>query len=772
MSVRQMAEALELAGVEVEQIISSSKLDKKVVVGLVTKVAQHPGADRLKLAEVNTGKDVVKVVCGAPNLETGQKVALALPGAVLPDGASIEHSDIRGQESGGMICSQRELAMGDDHAGILVLDSVYSIGKSLCDIEGGDDILDLTTAANRSDLQSVVGLAREVAAFAGAAATNGELAPTLKLPEVSDDTGDLPAADELAVEVKVPDKAPRYLLQKFRVGRRSATITQTRARLTAAGVRPIDLLVDTTNYVMLEYGQPLHAFDAAKVKLPITVRMADKSEKLVTLDGVERQLSPEDLIIADADGPIALAGVMGGQATEVTAETSEILLESASFNGATVRKTAVRHGLRSEASARFERGMPVQLAPIALARARFILQQAAEVTPLSGVSDSLNATPEANTIKLRPERLPHLLGMNVETAVIQTKLEKLGFEVTTGAKPALSVPVPWWRPDVTLEEDLVEEVARSVGYDALPSSLPPWRPRQVRFDAYWSKLWRAKAALRGAGLFDVITYAFVSAEQLESFGRDPKRHLKLKNPLSIEQAYLRSDLLPSLVAVVAKNVRYAKEFGLFEVSRVYQPKPSHKQLPDEPTRLGAVTYGLGYTGVKGVLDQLAREFNVSLEVKPRKLDGLHPARAAQVEMDGQSLGVIGELHPEIAHHHKLPDRLGYLELDFKQLLAAAREPAYRPISRFPAITRDIAVVLPEKVTWAEVAEAIGRIGLASDVQFLSDYYGDDVGAGNKSLAVRLVIASMQKTLTDQEADQRVEKIFQTLQKSFGAKPRT
>lgn len=770
MSARQMAEALELAGVEVEQIIGSKQLDKNIVVGLVKKVIQHPGADRLKLAEVSLGRRSVKVVCGAANLAEDQKVVVALPGAVLPSGQTIEHATIRGQESEGMICSQQELGIGDDHSGILVLEADYSIGKSFCDIDNSNDILDLSTAANRADLQSLVGLAREIAAM-----TEVEL----KLPESGDGTSDQAATIkeaspvQIPVEIKASDKVSRYLVQKFRIGQRPDSAAWAKARLIAAGIRPIDIVVDTTNYVMLEYGQPLHAFDAAKIKLPITVRLARRGEKLVTLDGIERQLHPDDLIISDAAGPIALAGVMGGRATEVTAATSEILLESAAFNGATVRKTAVRHGLRTEASARFERRLPSELASVALARARFMLQQAAGATPLSDAGDSLSVPPEATKVKLRPERLNRLLGVSLKFNVIQQKLEKLGFVVENDTSSAVSVTVPWWRPDVTLEEDLVEEVMRSVGYDALPATLPPWRPQQVQFDAYWSKLWRVKAALYAAGLFEVITYSFVSREQLENFGRDPRHHLKLKNPLSIEQAYLRSDLMASLVTTVAKNRHYAKQFGLFEVSRVYKPKASHKELPDEPTHLAVVSYGgSGYGQVKGLLDLLTRELNLTLEAKAQLVAGLHPVRAATLELGSKQLGVIGELHPDIAHRYKLSDAVGYLELDFKQLLAAARDRTYQPISRFPAITRDLAVVLPETVTWAQVAEAIHRTKLAHEVQFLSDYHGDDLGADHKSLAVRLRFVSMEKTLTDAEADQRVEKILQTLKQAFGAKLRT
>ena len=792
MTAEEMAKALQKAGVEIEQIIRSKQLDKKIVVGLVKKVTQHPAADRLKLTEVELEKGVTRLVCGAPNLEEGQKVAVAQPGTQLPDGRLIEKAVIRGEESNGMICSPAELGVGEDHSGILVLDSDFEVGTKLCDLWPSEAIVDLTTPANRSDLQSVVGLAREVAAFSGSSVKLPDLDVRVSQTTLRQAQGINLSTGQASHEPKIvaTELVKSYLLQHFVVDQKSGTPGYIKRHLEAVGVRSINPVVDVTNYVMLEYGQPLHAFDAAKVKLPIEVRLAKPGEKLVTLDKVERKLTINDLVIADESGPIALAGVMGGAATEVTLETTEILLESATFDGATVRQTAARHNLRSEASARFERRLPGELSVVGLLRAAKVLEEAAGGRALTGLPDATESNPVV--IHLDAEKVNTLLGLKLSSTDMTQYLENLGFEVDPrlrgddnffvtldrkrsvpgrGSTNHLEVTVPWWRPDVRLVEDVVEEIGRSVGYDKFPATLPVWRPEKVNFDQYWAKLWQAKTALRALGLFEVATYSFVSQKQLEAIGHDPKNHLKLKNPLSVEQAYLRSDLLPSLLSAVAKNVHQADSFGMFEVSRVYLPKPDHSKLPDEPTNLGVITYGQdGYTSVKAALDLLVREFNVTVAVKPEGVTGLHPGRSAELLLDSKRIGQIGEVHPDVARKLKLGDRIGYLELDFKAFLAAAQGQVYKEISRFPSISRDLAVVVKDDVLWSEVKAEVDKLD-AAEVKYLSHFRGKDIPAGHKSLALRLTMSSMDRTLTDKEADARVDKVFKALEQAFGAKLR-
>ncbi len=752
LSAADMASYLEQAGIEVEEIISSKKLDQNIVVGLVKKVVQHPNADRLKIADVELGgHKIVKVVCGGPNLAEGQTIALAQVGSVLPDGLEIKAAEIRGEKSNGMICSQQELGLGDDHAGIMVLDSGLRLGTPLYEVYGGTEVIDLTTSANRSDLQSVIGLAREVAAMANV---------PLKLPQMREIR-----SEGRALKVVVEsEKAARYLLQEFELDARHQTSRVARKHLEAQGTRSINIAVDITNYVLHEYGQPLHAFDADKVQLPITVRMAKKGEKLVTLDETERSLTTEDLVIADASGVIALAGVMGGQKTAVTTETKRILVESATFDGVTIRKTAVRHGLRTDASARYERGLPVELAAIGMQRAGDIIAAAVKGAPTSKRFDSLKKQPVPRTVNLRLARLDQILGMPVAPAVVRDRLQRLGFEVQ--GKETLLVRIPWWRTDVGIEEDLIEEVGRSIGYDDLPATLPAWNPSVVRFDRRQAKLWQLKAALRSLGMFEVVTYSFVSAEQLQNIGYQLDEHLKLQNPLSSEQAYLRSSLLPSLLSAAAANVRYSNDFGIFELSRVFDAPTDRSQLPDEPLHVASLRR-TDFVGVREVLDVIAREWHLQLSVEPAEIVGLHPYRGAQVSLHGNVIGVLGEIHPVILKQHKLGGTASFIELDLDVLLAAAGDAKYQPISKYPSITRDVAVVVSDTVSWADITRALHEY----DVAYLSEYRGNDIAKGCKSLALRLTFVSYDRTLTDKEAEAMLAKAVEILKTQFKAKPR-
>jgi len=899
LSTRQLAEGLELAGIEVEQIISSKKLDSKIVIAGVKKVVQHPDADRLKLVEVSIGSKTLNIVCGALNVKAGMKAALALVGATLPDGTVIEKASIRGQTSNGMLCSAQELGLSDDHSGILELDADLPLGKALQDLWGASDIIEVKTHANRSDLQSVVGLAREIAAI-----TDSEL----KMPSYTVVSGQ---GQPITVKVEALDKTPRYMALDLVIEADKATPGWLTTRLVASGVRPISLIVDVTNYVMLELGQPLHAFDAAKVKLPIVVRAAKNGEVLKTLDGVERKLSVQDLVIADANGAIALAGVMGGAGTQIIDTTRRIILESATFDGVSVRKTAVRHGLRTDASARFERRLPVQLAPLGLDRAAVLLAETAGAKPSAAVSDNLQVWPWIQHIGARPSRLSQLFGTKLDAKTIVKSLNQLGFvaekfdvvaearkhlgkpyvwgakfkthgtkafdcsyltdyiyslvglgightahqqfkngqPVHTGElKPGdllfrggpfqklskteregvshsaiyigegkiihavdierndkaewvkrneqmvveeaaevmlkdpeylgarryaedlddyVAVTASWWRPDVKAEEDVLEEVARIVGYDSLPAKLPPWQPTKLEPDGWWPRVWQAKATLKGLGLFEVMTYSFVSEKQLSDLGYEPPKHLKIKNPLSSEQAYMRSELLPSLVATVAKNAHYSRDFGLFELSKVF--KANSQKAPEEPTHL-AVISRQGYGGAKAALDVLAQELRLRPELKLRKLPAMHPARSAQVWLGSRLLGVIGELHPDVLRADKIDGELGYLELDFGALVKLAGEPNYQPISRFPSVLRDLSRLVKDSVTWAEVRAVIEPAGQVQPT-FLSDYYGAELVKGYKTIAVRLELSSPDKTLTDAEADKRLAEILKALERKLGAKLR-
>jgi phenylalanyl-tRNA synthetase beta chain len=755
LSAHEMAERLEKSGIEIEQIISSQKLDKNIKVGLVNKVAQHPNADRLKLAEISLGKAKLNIVCGAPNLEVGQKVAVATVGTVLPDGTQIKKSEIRGKESEGMICSAAELGVSDDHSGIMVLPHDYPLNATLCDMWDSGEILDLTTAANRGDLQSVIGLAREIAA-------RGTVQPKIMW------AGELAAKSSTKLVKNVDEnKVTRYALVHIKIGKVSESPQWLQDRLLASSVRPINAVVDITNYVMLEYGQPLHAFDALRVALPISVRPAKAQESLITLDGQTRKLTHADLVIADSKGAIGIAGVMGGQESEIRENTREILLEAAVFDGTSIRKTAVRNGLRTDASARFERGIPALLPALALARAVELLKQLADAEVLA-MSDHGKKIDKTHRIELKTTKVTQLLQVSIADNKIVQKLGKLGFAVEK-SKHALEVSVPWWRRDIKIEEDLIEEVGRLIGYDGVPATLPLWRGKAINFDQRWSFIWRVKDLMRSLGLFEVVTYSFVSSEQLTDFGFSLDTHLKLKNPMSIEQAYLRSRLLPSLVTVASKNSRYSKDFGLFELSKVYVSDKDHSKQPHEPYNLGIVRR-TGYQGVKAALDLLARELGVEFDVLPKANQALHPLRSAEVILAGKVVGIIGEVRPDILAKYKISGELGYLELNLGMVRGQSGTRAYQEISKFPSITRDLAIVVPENALWSQINHIVADLGVAK-VEFLNDYRGKDLPAGTKSVALRLTFSSMERTLKDEEADAGVKKALAALTKTLGAKER-
>ncbi len=903
LSDSELVEALERAGIEVEQVISSNEIDKRVVAALVKKVVQHPGADRLKLVEVQTGEGSHTIVCGATNVRVGMKVALAQIGTTLPGGDRIEKAKLRGEVSEGMLCSELELKLGLDHNGIMELSSDTPMGMPLSEIYPADTVMDIKTPANRSDVQSIVGLAREVAAMTSTKSVS--LAPPLV--KFSAHKGVL--ADKLA--------ASRYTLARIKVDQPSHSPRGMAARLRAAGVRTIGPVVDVTNYVLLETGQPLHSFDAAKVSLPIDVRYAREGEKLVTLDGVRRTLSEADLVIADAHGPIALAGLMGGQSTEVSAKTGEILLESAVFDGVTIRKMAQRHGLRTEASVRFERGLPAALPPLGLARAIQLLEQVAGGELVDAV-DQLNERPWITRIGLPVKRLSKLLGIGIshkETVAALAKLEisatsfdiigethkligrpyrfgasyktdreaafdcsylvdyvysliglRVGFtalgQYETGqpvelaqlrpgdavftegdredvvqdhyftrpeggvyvrhaVKPPRKVghvglyvgagkvvhaspgagqvaevelaqftddpgflgarrfaddlndyvsvtEVPWWRTDLKIIEDLAEEVVRVIGYDKIPSTIPSWRPRRIAFDNLRSVRRRLRDILWAAGAFEVMTYSFISAEQLEGLGLATGDHLKLKNPLSSEQAYLRSSLLPSHVATLERNRMYAKTMRFYEISGVFVKRGKGEQ-PDEPLRLGATVLEpeAGYVAAKGMLDAIARELHVELTIRPSDEGQYAPGRYGEVWLGKHKIGGIGQLHPGLVRTMKFEGEVAHFELDLTPLMAASSTRPYVPVSTYPTMVRDVTMLVPLVVTWEDV-----RITTSAwDVAFVSDYYGPELPGGMKSLTIRLKLTLPDRTPTEAEAAALEESVLARLGRKLGVTSR-
>lgn len=764
LTAKQMADAMELAAIEVEEIVESSNFDQKIVVGEVLEVTEHPNADKLRLATVDVGNStVLEIVCGAPNLEPGQKVPVARIGAILPNGFEIKKSKIRGVNSNGMICSEAELEISDDHEGIMVLPEKAKIGSKLVDLITSGEVIDVKTPANRWDLNSVIGIAREVASQSAQKLTHD-------YPEQKYNSG-----NDFEASVESKDIAPSYVLARLKVDLSKPSPAWLTSRLKDSGIRPISVVVDITNYIMLEYGQPLHAFDASKIDGPIRVRKAVQGEKLTTLDGVTRKLTPEDIVIADQSKVVGYAGVMGGENSEIDENTTEIFLEAASFHAASLRKTAIRNGLRTDASARFERGLPNNLQLIALGGSGGSNKGAIDLLvelaggELLGVKTISKPDP-VTQITADSSRISRLLGIELSAQKVSKELQKLSFVAQAGSASEVRVQVPWWRSDVAMEADIAEEVIKLVGYEALPSTIPSWRPRRINFDSHWSKIWQMKSVLMSLGLFEVSTYSFISPQHIEGVGWDLEGHLKLKNPLSSEQAYLRSSLFPSLLSTAAKNRNYSKNYGMFELSKLFH-KTQKGQLPHESPYLGIIMVQEkdAYRRIKAAIDRLAADFNVDLQVEPFVFDPkiAHPSRAAEIVINGERRGIIGQLHPELTAKNKINGEVGYLELDWEAFVGASKPKTSHALSRFPEISRDISVELDAAIPWVEVARELSDY----KVEFISDYYGRGVSKNKKSLTLRLTFGSNERTLTDKEADKLAQKALEILKNKFGAQLR-
>lgn len=764
LTARAAAEAMELAGIEVEQIDGGVPIDPMIVVGQVLEVRKHPDADKLNLAKVDVKNTILSIVCGAPNLAEGQMVAVAQVGAKLPDGTEINKAKIRGQHSEGMICSEQELGLSNNHVGILVLPETAKLGQSVDEMYEPDEVIDVATAANRWDLTSIIGIAREVAAHSGIQVKASES----ELPSKS-------GGNLISATVENIEDVPRYMLARLSVDVGATTPEWMQQELQAAGLRPISIIVDITNYVMLEQGQPLHAFDAKTITSAISVRNAKNDELITTLDGKQHKLSNQDIVIADDKTILGVAGVMGGQSSEVTSATTEIILEAASFHPGRVRKTAVRYGLRTEASARFERAVPIQAAETGMSRAIALMVKHAGAEVTADVVD-IASRPEVQTnITASKQRIESRLGIKLDQKKMISDLEKLKFEISVADVPdTFIVTVPWWRPDVLTEEDIAEEVIKLEGYESLPATLPAWKPHEINFDTAWSRLWQAKSVLRSLGLFEVVTYSFISQRQITDLGGRPEQYLQLQNPLSKEQEYLRAELLPSLLATAARNRRYAEGFGIFEFSKVFH-KVKQGELPEEPLVLGVlnVVPDGGYVAAKQALDRLAREFNVEVTVRPKPFDPAisHPAQSAAIEIGGKHIGTIFLMHPDLAARNKIRGEIGYMELNWNNFLDGARPKSYQPISKYPSVKRDVSVLVDRKLPWADLEAAIGTGKSLEMVEYISDYYGRELPRDKKTITFRLTFVSAERTLTDEEADSGTAIVLERIKKAVHATPR-
>lgn len=786
----ELAERLTMGGVEVEQVFYRAEGLSGVVTGRIVHLEPHPNAAKLQICRVDVGQpELVTIVTGADNVYEGAVVPTALIGAKLPTGMEIGHAELRGVASAGMLCSAEELGIDkkmvppEMRDGIYLLPHSVAPGQDIRQVMGLDDYgLELGLTPNRSDCLSMLGVAYEVAALAD---------QKVRLPELFPLTTQA-TNGEVKVEIVAPELCPGYLgliIDNVAVGPSPLWLQNA---LQAAGLRPINNIVDVTNYVLLELGQPLHAFDLDKLQgKQVRVRRAQIGETITTLDDVERQLTTDDLVIADAERAVAIAGIMGSQVAEVTEQTQRVFLESALFDYKSVRRSSRRLGLRTDASSRFDKGVDPARVIMALERAAQLFKQLNCGAPESIAVGQVPDVPVQQVISLRPERVEQLLGMAIGHDEMQRLLERLGLKVDSSSLP-WQVVAPSRRSDLQIEVDIIEEVARLYGLDKLPVGKMSGPLMRGALTPYQQAEQNLRHQLLGSGLSEILTLSFINPKeviQVVGVEHPWNEGLLLKNPLSTERSLMRPSLLFGLLQVLKYNAaRQQQDLAIFEIANVFRPRPGAPLgQPDEPLHLGmacmgqmphnwhsaAIEYDFFY--LKGVLvNLLAKQGVRNLEWRRAEEKFLHPGRSAAIYWNGSYLGYLGELHPDVAELYDLKQRAMVAEITLAPVLKQAGEiPLFQGIPRYPAVVRDLAVVVDRQVTAAQVAQVIKEAAgdLLVDLELFDVYQGEQVADQQKSLAYTLVLQSRERTLLDAEVAELQERVIKELSNQLGAKLR-
>ncbi|MEW9670762.1 phenylalanine--tRNA ligase subunit beta [Ammoniphilus sp. 3BR4] len=790
---QDLAEKLTRSGVEVESVESRNKGVSKVVIGHVVEREKHPDADKLNVCQVEVGEpDRLQIVCGAPNVAAGQKVVVSVVGAELPGGLKIKKAKLRGVESQGMICSAKELGINDkllpkaQQEGIMVLPDETEVGQDALAYLGLDDyVLELGLTPNRSDCLSMVGVAYEVGAILGR---------SVNLPPTAvEESPDSSISGKVQVAIDAPEHCTQYtarLISNIKLG---SSPLWMQSRLIAAGIRPINNIVDITNYVMLEQGQPLHAFDYDQVKDgQIVVRLAKEGEKLITLDDVERTLDGEMLLITDGTKPVGIAGVMGGANSEVSEQTSTILLESAHFSGKSIRRTAKKLGLRSEASLRFEKEVDPEAVIRALDRASQLMVELAGGTVAQGMAAAVVNEHKREQVTLRLSRLNMLLGTSLEAEQVESILRRLQFEFTSNGED-FQVEVPSRRQDITREVDLVEEIARLHGYDHIPTSLPIGPSTRGGLTDYQAFQRNIRNLLTGAGLYEVSTYSFTNEQIMYDFASLYKetKGIPLAMPMSEERSHLRVNLLPHLLETAAYNRnRQNLDVAIFELGRVFiSEEEKLSVLPQENLGLAGLLTGnwagehwasaverVNYYHVKGLAELLLESFGIrQVHYKQAEdLKGMHPGRTADLYIQDERIGYLGQVHPELQKKYDIEETYVFY-LDVEKLFSHVDSiKQYKVLPKYPASTRDLSIVVDKEVASAALQQVIEEQAgdILERVQLFDVYTGEKIGEGMKSMAFSLVYRRAEATLTDQEVNEAHERVVQGLAEQFKAQLRS
>lgn len=783
-SPEELAEVLTRGGIEVGGVESLNKGFREVYIGEITQIKAHPDAEKLKICIVNTGTENLTIVTGADNILEGDKIPVAIPGAVLPGGKEIKPAELRGVKSFGMLCSDKELeieAVGSERSkgGILILPLDAPVGTRLEDYLGLNDyVLELELYPNRPDCLAMVNVAREVGTLLGKKPV---------LPEWAQ--GEVPSwPEELKqnIEIDNHELSWRYaaLLVEDVVIQPSPLWMQNRLR--AAGVRPINNIVDITNYCMLEMGQPLHAFDRDKLKGTVRVRTAKEGEKIVSLDGIERKLDSDMLLITDDNGPIAIAGVMGGLESEVTEKTTRILFESAHFLGASVRRTSRKLGLRSEASSRFEKGVNPYWTVPTLGRVAELLLELEAGVPMSFTEKVCSLPPQVQ-IEVSLTKTNIVLGVVFTEQEIVNVLDALSFEYKHKSDGVFVIDIPSYRQDLKIEEDIIEEIARIIGYDRIPTTLPQGAQTQGNRTAEQALRLKLRRRLINSGMNEILSYSFVKKDIDDIWGTD-EESIQIMNPLREELGTMRTSLLPGLLECASRNnARRNTDLLLFEIGNVYLPnKFPLQELPDEVMKIAGLAQGeskrhwlvpqikYDFFYIKGILNGIAEDCGVEFEYreftdsKYQKL--LHPGRSAEIILNGECLGFIGEIYPQLDEEWGL-ERPVLFELDFTILFKNSNSVIIgKSYPRFPAIQRDLAVVIPESIPAESIKKKVFALGgeLLKEVEIFDVYQGQSIPEGHKSLALTMRYQSEERTLKDEEVNTINSNILTGIQQEFGA----
>jgi phenylalanyl-tRNA synthetase beta chain len=781
-SPSELADRLTMLGVEVESVKHLGTELEGVIVGSVTSIRPHPNADKLVLCQVDTGEtEELQIVCGAPNAREGMLAPVATIGATLPVGLTIKRAKLRGETSQGMLCSEKELGLSDDAAGLMELSTDIPLGTPLSEALGLDDVVfELEITPNRPDCLSLIGVAREIRAETG---------NPLKLPTVDLQESGINIRDLTSVTIGAPDLCPRYaarVIQGVKVAESPAWLRQ---RLESVGIGVINNIVDATNFVLMEYGQPLHAFDYHKLaENRIVVRRARDNEQITTLDEVERELTPDMLVIADAEKPVALAGIMGGYDSEITETTCDVLLESAYFNPLSIRATAKALGISTEASYRFERGADPGAVLAALDRAAQLIAELAGGTICDGIVDVYPGQQPLTEIQLRPERVNFVLGTTIEAAEMVQILDRLGFDVDATGK-VYQVVVPTFRSDVTREIDLIEEIARVYGYDNIPTTLPKGDIPVPAPTPKTEARRRIKHFLLAAGMMEAVNYSFCDPncfDKIRLNADDPLRNtLQLRNPLSPEMSVLRTTLTPGLLENAQHNRNHQIDtIALFEIGGVFVHDGEEKE-PERVTGVLAGQIGEGvysdpyrhpdFFDIKGLVEGMLEVCGV-VDWTLQKTDAptFHPGRNAEVLLGDRRIGVFGEVHPKVLENYDLPYKAYLFEFDLEGLADAATfAKRFEPISIYPKVARDLAIVVDKETLSDMPTELIYTTGgdAVDSVRLFDVYEGEQVPEGKKSLAYTITYHSATETLTDKAVNTLHDEVVKCLNRELGAELR-